>query len=73
MKAVFYGHSHVYRLDERDHIKLINQPAVGYNFIDSQPVGWLESWISPKKGIFKLHAIGGNTNKNGETQEILWH
>jgi 3',5'-cyclic AMP phosphodiesterase CpdA len=73
VKAVFFGHSHVYRFDNRDHIKLINQPAVGYNFIDSQPVGWIESWISPQKGIFSLHAIGGNIDKDGETREIFWN
>ncbi len=72
VKAVFYGHSHVYRIDERDHIKLINLPAVGYNFSDSQPVGWLDTRINPQKGIFTLHAIGGNLEQDGEVQEIIW-
>jgi 3',5'-cyclic AMP phosphodiesterase CpdA len=72
VKAVFYGHSHVYRFSERSHIKLINQPAVGYNFIDSQPVGWLETRISKDRGIFTLHAIGGNMENDGKSDEIVW-
>lgn len=73
VKAVFYGHSHVYRYDEREHIKLINLPAVGYNFADSQPVGWVEAWIGPGKGVFKLHATGGNGENNGEIKEVRWN
>ncbi len=72
VKAIFYGHSHVYKITERNKIKLINIPAVGYNFIDSQPVGWLEARISPEKGIFTLHAIGGNIENNGQLTEIKW-
>lgn len=72
VKAVFFGHSHVYRVQEREHIKLINLPAVGYNFIDSQPVGWIEARINNRKGIFKLHAVGGNTQEDEKSIEIIW-
>lgn len=73
VKAVFFGHSHVYRVSERGHIKLINLPAVGYNFTDNQPVGWIEARINSWKGVFLLHAISGNTDKDGETLEINWN
>lgn len=72
VKAIFYGHSHIYKITERNKIKLINVPAVGYNFIDSQPVGWLEARISPEKGVFTLHAIGGNVENDGQVSEVKW-
>jgi 3',5'-cyclic AMP phosphodiesterase CpdA len=72
VKAIFYGHSHIYKVTERNKIKLINIPAVGYNFIDSQPVGWLEARITPDSGLFTLHAIGGNIDKDGEETEVKW-
>jgi 3',5'-cyclic AMP phosphodiesterase CpdA len=72
VKAVFYGHSHVYNLSKRGHVQLINLPAVGYNFTDNQPVGWIEAHINAKKGTFLLHAIGGNQGKDGETREVTW-
>jgi 3',5'-cyclic AMP phosphodiesterase CpdA len=72
VKAIFYGHSHIYSVNERDKLKLINIPAVGYNFIDSQPVGWLEARISRDSGLFKLHAIGGNVEDDGEVTEVKW-
>lgn len=73
VKAVFYGHSHVYKISEREHIKLINIPAIGYNFTDSQPVGWLEAEFSTEKVLLKLHAIGGNTEEDGEVKEVRWN
>ncbi len=73
VKAVFYGHSHVYNISERGHIKLINLPAVGYNFMDSQPIGWIHATISSKKAIFNLHAIGGNRKDDGKAREIIWN
>jgi len=72
LKAVFYGHSHVYNIADRGHIKLINLPAVGYNFTDNQPIGWIEAHLNKRHGTFLLHAIGGNREKNGEVREITW-
>ena len=72
VKAIFYGHSHIYSIRERQKLKLINIPAVGYNFIDSQPVGWLEARITPDSGAFTLHAIGGNVENDGEMKEVKW-
>jgi len=72
VKAIFYGHSHIYKITEKENLKLINLPAVGYNFIDSQPVGWVEAKITANSGIFTLHAIGGDINKNGNISELKW-
>ena len=72
VKAVLYGHSHQYQYGQRDGIQLINLPAVGYNFSDDQPVGWLEASVSVKGGSFTLHAIGGNRQNDGQTVNLTW-
>ncbi|MDX9754010.1 MAG: metallophosphoesterase, partial [bacterium] len=41
VKAVFYGHSHVYRYDMLEDLALINLPSTAYNFRDTDPVGWV--------------------------------
>jgi hypothetical protein len=43
VKAIFYGHSHVWELGRHDRLQLINLPAVGYNFNDKDPVGWVDA------------------------------
>ncbi len=72
VKAIFYGHSHVYQIEQREHVFLINQPAIGYNFSDAQPVGWLDSSFTPMGVDLTLHAIGGNREHDGETTNIDW-
>jgi len=72
VKAIFYGHSHRYHVDQKDHIYLINQPALGYNFNDNEPVGWLDATFSPQGVDLTLRAIAGNKKGNNETKVIAW-
>ena len=72
IKAIFYGHSHRYHVEQKDHVYLINQPALGYNFNDNEPVGWLDATFSPKGVDLTLRAIAGNKKGNDETKAIVW-
>lgn len=72
VKAIFYGHSHRYHVEQQDHIYLINQPALGYNFNDHEPVGWLDATFSPQGVDLTLRAIAGNKKGNDETKAIVW-
>ncbi len=72
VKAIVFGHSHVYNFSEMDGIHLINLPASGYNFSDDQPVGWVEAKLNAQGGEFVLHAVGGNTAIDGQTTRIAW-
>lgn len=72
VKAVLYGHSHQYRYTQRDGIHLINLPAVGYNFSDEEPIGWLEAKLSKRGGSFTLRAVGGNQANDGQTVKLDW-
>lgn len=72
VKAVFYGHSHRYHVHRRGHIYLINQPAVGYNFNDEQPVGWLDASFSVDGVSMTLRGIGGNLTEDKKTTTIDW-
>lgn len=72
VKAIFYGHSHQYKYDELEGIHLVNQPAVGYNFADDQPVGWLDARFTRSGAELTLHAIGGNTSDHGKTTSLQW-
>lgn len=72
VKAIIFGHSHRYSYDTWDGIHLINLPAVGYNFADNQPVGWVEATLTAEGGDFKLRAIGGNMTEDGKTRSLRW-
>jgi 3',5'-cyclic-AMP phosphodiesterase len=72
VKAIVYGHSHRYHFGTHDGIHLLNLPAVGYNFNDTEPVGWVEAALTAEAGSFKLHAVLGNTADDGKVTTLRW-
>jgi 3',5'-cyclic AMP phosphodiesterase CpdA len=72
IKALLFGHTHVYSFDKQDGMHLINLPAVGYNFADGNPVGWCETNFSKQGMNITLHAIAGETKNNGKTLNLPW-
>jgi 3',5'-cyclic AMP phosphodiesterase CpdA len=72
VKAVFYGHSHRYQCDALEGLHLVNLPAVGYNFADNQPVGWVAAEFSKDGCDLRLHANGGNRDEDGKTRSLAW-
>ncbi len=72
MKAIFYGHSHRYSFEQRDGVHLINLPAVGYNFNNNEPVGWVDAKFNEAGVDLTLHAIGGNLAGDGKTVRKDW-
>jgi 3',5'-cyclic-AMP phosphodiesterase len=72
VKALVYGHSHEYAFSDYEGIHLINLPAVGYNFNDREPVGWIEVRLAGDGGEFVLHAVGGNREMDGHATPLHW-
>jgi 3',5'-cyclic AMP phosphodiesterase CpdA len=72
VKAVLYGHSHRYSYDEMDGIHLVNLPAVGYNFADSEPVGWIDAIFAAEGADLTLRAFGGNTSGDRKSRSLRW-
>ncbi len=72
VKAIFYGHSHSWNISERAGVKLINLPALGYNFWEGEPVGWVDARFRRNGVDLTLHAIAGNRAQDGQTARILW-
>lgn len=72
VKAIVYGHSHIYGFGQFEGVHLINLPATGFNFSDRHPVGWVEATLTAQGGEFRLHAVGGNTRNDGATTSLKW-
>lgn len=73
VKAIFYGHSHQYHVKQDGGLYLVNIPAIGYNFSDKEPVGWIECETMAGGMRLKLHAMAGDQSKNGETHTLKWN
>jgi 3',5'-cyclic-AMP phosphodiesterase len=72
VKAVFYGHSHRYHFAAERGLHLVNLPAVGYNFRDQEPVGWVDAKFSKGGVALTLRALAGNRDQDGTTTTLEW-
>lgn len=72
VKAIFYGHSHQYAYGRLGRLHLVNLPAVGYNFADKEPVGWVDAFFSAEGADLTLRAIGGGRELDGKTTSLAW-
>jgi 3',5'-cyclic AMP phosphodiesterase CpdA len=72
VKAIFFGHSHKYSFTQRQGVHLVNLPAVGYNFSDTEPVGWVDSVFTGKGAKLTLRAIGGDRTKDNQSTTLSW-
>ena len=72
VKAIFYGHSHVWEIGEREGVKLINLPALGYNFVETDPVGWVDARFRRDGVDLTLRALAGNRANDGKTFPVRW-
>jgi 3',5'-cyclic AMP phosphodiesterase CpdA len=70
VKALIYGHTHTYRLEQLDGMHLINLPAIGYNFADGEVIGWMGSEFSREGAELRLHALGGNMALDGKIASL---
>ncbi len=72
VKAIVFGHSHVWAIARRGRLALINLPAVGYNFSDAQPVGWVDARFHADGLALTLRALAGNRADDGRTRWVAW-
>ena len=72
VKALLFGHTHVYSITKVDGLHLVNLPAVGYNFADGNPVGWVDAVFGKGGVAFTLHAIGGEMKDDGKVTQLAW-
>jgi 3',5'-cyclic AMP phosphodiesterase CpdA len=72
VKALVHGHAHVWRLGRRDGLHVVGLPALGYNFDDTQPVGWVDARLGADGASLTLRAVAGNRAEDAKTTVLEW-
>jgi 3',5'-cyclic-AMP phosphodiesterase len=72
VKALFFGHTHVYDFKEKEGLHLINLPAVAYAFAKEQPTGWVDCNLTEIGATFELRAHDDKHPKHGKVKELKW-
>jgi 3',5'-cyclic-AMP phosphodiesterase len=69
-RAYFYGHTHEWQQDQRDHLHLINQPAVSYYFGKGHAHGWVDMKLTETSADLELQCINRNHKQNGDRRQV---
>ena len=72
VKAFVFGHTHTWKLAEKDGIHLINLPAIGYPFAKAEVTGWVDAHFTEKGVKLEVRAIDPKHAKHGEKVELTW-
>ena len=72
VKAYVFGHTHTWRLAERDGIHLINLPAIGYPFAKAEVTGWVDAALTEKGAKLEVRALDPKHAKHGDKAELTW-
>jgi Icc protein len=69
-RGYFYGHTHEWQYDQRDHLHLINQPAVSYYFGKGHAHGWVDMKLTETSAELELQCIDPTHKQHREQRQI---
>ena len=69
-RAYVYGHTHEWQYARRDHLHLINQPAVSYYFGKGHAHGWVDMKLTETSADLELHCINRKHKQHGDRRKI---
>lgn len=72
VKAFVFGHTHTWKLAEKDGVHLINLPAIGYPFAKTDVSGWVNAHFTETGVNLEVRAIDPKHAKHGEKAELTW-
>ncbi|MGA2499986.1 MAG: metallophosphoesterase [Tepidisphaeraceae bacterium] len=72
VKALVFGHTHVWSIKELNGLHLVNLPTVAYVFNPAQPSGWVDCRISDQGMRLELHCLDAGHPKHGDVADLRW-
>ncbi len=72
VKAFVFGHTHAWKLAEKDGVHLINLPAIGYPFGKAEVTGWVDAAFTETGAKLEVHALDPKHAKHGDKAELAW-
>jgi len=72
VKALVFGHTHVWNYSRRDGIHLINLPTTAWTFVPGMARGWVDLKLAEKGATFELNSIDKQHHLHGQKFELAW-
>ena len=72
VKALFFGHTHTWRITEQDGLHLVNLPAIAYPFKPDEVTGWVDLQLRDGGASLKMNAHDTQHAAHGKITELTW-
>jgi 3',5'-cyclic AMP phosphodiesterase CpdA len=72
VKAVLFGHTHVWTHYEKEGVHFVNLPTTAYVFDPKQPAGWVDAQIAEQGMKLQLHAITPKHPWDKQSLDLNW-
>ncbi len=72
VKAILFGHTHVWKHYETEGLHFVNLPTTAYLFNPKEPAGWVDATVSDGGMKLQLNEITKKHAKNGEVLDLKW-
>jgi len=72
VKALIFGHSHVWKVDQREGLHLVNLPPVAYVFAPSNPNGWVDARVAADGMTLELRCLDQQHAQHGQRVQLKW-
>lgn len=70
VKALFFGHTHDWKIAKRDGLHLVNLPPVAYVFGEGKPNGWVDFRLNEGGAVLELRCIDANHPQHAQQTEL---
>jgi 3',5'-cyclic-AMP phosphodiesterase len=72
VKALLYGHTHVWKVEKREDLHCVNLPTTAYVFRPGEPTGWVDAFLSETGMRLELRCLDNTHLKNREKHDLIW-
>jgi hypothetical protein len=72
VKALVFGHTHIWSAAQHEGIHLINLPPTAFVFSSRDPNGWVDLLLKESGATFTLHTLDKDRGRNGEQFKVNW-
>jgi 3',5'-cyclic AMP phosphodiesterase CpdA len=72
VKAVFFGHTHVWQTGERDGLHFVNLPPTAYVFSAGKPSAWVDARLTGNGMTLELRCVDAQHPQHGQRVDLNW-
>ena len=72
VKALFFGHTHIWNVRQEEGLALVNLPPVAYVFAPGMPNGWMDLQLKDNGATLRLNCLHTKHLLHGRELELQW-